>query len=84
MLCLRQAEEGEREAGETDEQFEERVLNRRAAQLFAVMRPKLAAGLALAFTELAPRHNNRKQVCTFVPSRFTSALSRYIFRYFGV
>ncbi|XP_037296888.1 double-strand-break repair protein rad21 homolog isoform X1 [Manduca sexta] len=56
------AEEGEREAGETDEQFEERVLNRRAAQLFAVMRPKLAAGLELSFTDLAPRHNNRKQV----------------------
>ncbi|XP_073952538.1 RAD21 cohesin complex component verthandi isoform X2 [Choristoneura fumiferana] len=55
-------EEGEREAGETDEQFEERVLNRRAAQLFAAMRPKLAAGNELAFNELAPRHNNRKQV----------------------
>ncbi|RVE50126.1 hypothetical protein evm_005149 [Chilo suppressalis] len=56
------AEEGEREAGETDEQFEERVLNRRAAQLFAAMRPKLAAGLQLGFNDLAPRHNNRKQV----------------------
>ncbi|CAB3235458.1 unnamed protein product [Arctia plantaginis] len=55
-------EDGEREAGETDEQFEERVLNRRAAQLFAVMKPKLAMGLQLTFTELAPRHNNRKQV----------------------
>lgn len=55
-------EEGEREAGETDEQFEERVLNRRAAQLFAVMKPKLAEGLQLSFIELAPRHNNRKQV----------------------
>ncbi|KAJ8724526.1 hypothetical protein PYW08_016000 [Mythimna loreyi] len=56
------AEEGEREAGETDEQFEERVLNRRAAQLFAVMKPKLSAGLQLTFTDLAPRHNNKKQV----------------------
>lgn len=56
------AEEGEREAGETDEQFEERVLNRRAAQLFAVMRPKLAASLRLQFSDLAPHHNNRKQV----------------------
>ncbi|KAL0831956.1 hypothetical protein ABMA28_001459 [Loxostege sticticalis] len=56
------AEEGEREAGETDEQFEERVLNRRAAQLFAVMRPKIAAGMQLTFVDLAPRHNNRKQV----------------------
>lgn len=59
-------EEGEREAGETDEQFEERVLNRRAAQLFAVMKPKLAEGLQLSFNELAPRHNNRKQVTTFL------------------
>lgn len=61
VICY-QAEEGEREAGETDEQFEERVLNRRAAQLFAVMKPKLSAGLQLTFTDLAPRHNNRKQV----------------------
>lgn len=55
-------EEGEREVGETDEQFEERVLNRRAAQLFAVMKPKLSDGLQLPFSDLAPRHNNRKQV----------------------
>ncbi|KAM3966932.1 RAD21 cohesin complex component verthandi isoform 2-T2 [Aphomia sociella] len=61
-LTPENAEEGEREAGETDEQFEERVLNRRAAQLFAVMRPKLAVGLQLSFAELAPAHNNRKQV----------------------
>lgn len=61
-LTPENAEEGEREAGETDEQFEERVLNRRAAQLFAAMRPKLAAGLQLSFTDLAPSHNNRKQV----------------------
>ncbi|CAH0723863.1 unnamed protein product, partial [Brenthis ino] len=51
-----------REAGETEEQYEERVLNRRAAQLFAAMRAKLAAGRALAFIEIAPTHNNRKQV----------------------
>ncbi|XP_026330257.1 double-strand-break repair protein rad21 homolog isoform X2 [Hyposmocoma kahamanoa] len=61
-LSHEQMEEGEREAGETDEQFEERVLNRRAAQLFAVMKPKLAEGLQLSFADLAPRHNNRKQV----------------------
>lgn len=62
IVIVLQPEEGEREAGETDEQFEERVLNRRAAQLFAAMRPKLAAGNELAFNDLAPRHNNRKQV----------------------
>ena len=51
-----------REAGETEEQYEERVLNRRAAQLFTAMRPKLAAHRVLDFADLAPRHNNRKQV----------------------
>ncbi|XP_059053548.1 double-strand-break repair protein rad21 homolog isoform X2 [Achroia grisella] len=61
-LTPENADEGEREAGETDEQFEERVLNRRAAQLFAVMRPKLAVDMQLSFADLAPRHNNRKQV----------------------
>ncbi|XP_050349066.1 double-strand-break repair protein rad21 homolog isoform X2 [Nymphalis io] len=64
-LSVENAEEGgreTREAGETDEQFEERVLNRRAAQLFAALRGKLAARLALAFADLAPPHNNRKQV----------------------
>ncbi|XP_072929287.1 uncharacterized protein vtd isoform X2 [Epargyreus clarus] len=61
-LSIDNQDEGSREAGETDEQFEERVLNRRAAQLFSAMRPKLAAGLQLAFADLAPRHNNRKQV----------------------
>ncbi|KAG7309962.1 hypothetical protein JYU34_004477 [Plutella xylostella] len=55
-------DENEREAGETDEQFEERVLNRRAAQLFTVMRPRLAAAERLAFRDLAPTHNLRKQV----------------------
>ncbi|XP_039750249.1 uncharacterized protein LOC120626690 isoform X2 [Pararge aegeria] len=64
-LSVENPEESEREAreaGETEEQFEERVLNRRAAQLFSAMRPKLVTGLELSFAELAPRHNIRKQV----------------------
>ncbi|CAK1579217.1 unnamed protein product [Parnassius mnemosyne] len=52
----------EREAGETEEQFSERVLNRRAAQLFAAMRPALAARRSLPFADVAPPHNTRKQV----------------------
>ncbi|XP_068623261.1 double-strand-break repair protein rad21 homolog isoform X2 [Battus philenor] len=60
-LSVENGEEGSREAGETEEQFSERVLNRRAAQLFAAMRPKLAPGNTLTFLDLAPRHNNRKQ-----------------------
>ncbi|XP_045496422.1 double-strand-break repair protein rad21 homolog isoform X1 [Colias croceus] len=65
-LSVENGEEGRggewREAGETEEQFEERVLNRRAAQLFALMRPRLHAHDALSFADLAPPHNNRKQV----------------------
>ncbi|XP_053605988.1 double-strand-break repair protein rad21 homolog isoform X2 [Plodia interpunctella] len=56
------ASEASREAGETDEQFSERALNRRAAQLLAAVRPRLPPGLALCFADLAPPHNNRKQV----------------------
>ncbi|XP_045514622.1 double-strand-break repair protein rad21 homolog isoform X1 [Pieris brassicae] len=65
-LSVENPEEGRdsewREAGETDEQFEERVLNRRAAQLFSLMKPKLIGEASIMFAELAPRHNNRKQV----------------------
>lgn len=56
-------EQEEREVGETDEQFSERVLNRRAAQLFNLIKPKLMEeNSSITFIELAPRHNNRKQV----------------------
>ncbi|CAK1543929.1 unnamed protein product [Leptosia nina] len=65
-LSVENPEEGRdsewREAGETDEQFEERVLNRRAAQLFSLMKPKLLAEPSITFVDLAPRHNTRKQV----------------------
>ncbi|XP_050666844.1 double-strand-break repair protein rad21 homolog isoform X2 [Leptidea sinapis] len=55
--------EGEwREAGETEQQFEERVLNRRAEQLFSLMKPRLLAQNNIMFADLAPPHNNKKQV----------------------
>lgn len=49
---------------ETDEQFEERVLNKRAAHMYSVIKSKFAPedpGAGLYLSELTLR-NNRKQV----------------------
>lgn len=48
---------------ETDEQFEERVLNKRAYQMFTVVRSKLQHANQITFSEMAHR-NSRKQVFT--------------------
>lgn len=50
---------------ETDEQFEERVLNKRAAQVFNSVKTKLLPLDKLLFTEITIRHN-RKQVGGFI------------------
>lgn len=47
---------------ETDEQFEERVLNKRAAQLFMSVKTKFQKQDQLYISDMA-RNNNRKQVC---------------------
>lgn len=47
---------------ETDEQFEERVLNKRAAQMFLAVRARLQKKDSLYLSEMTMR-NNRKQVC---------------------
>lgn len=46
---------------ETDEQFEERVLNKRAAQMFVSVRAKMQKQDSLYLSEMTYR-NNRKQV----------------------
>lgn len=46
---------------ETDEQFEERVLNKRAAQMFVTVRARLQKQENLQLSEMTYR-NNRKQV----------------------
>lgn len=51
---------------ETDEQFEERVLNKRAAQVFNSVKSKLLPLDKLLFTEITIRHN-RKQVGGLIP-----------------
>lgn len=48
---------------ETDEQFEERVLNKRAAQMFVTVRARLQKQDNLQLSEMTYR-NNRKQVRT--------------------
>lgn len=56
----------EQQVDETDEQFEERVLNKRAYQMFTVVRSKLQTTEQITFTEMCHR-NSRKQVyvCLF-------------------
>lgn len=49
---------------ETDEQFEERVLNKRAAQMFVAVRTRMQKSDSLYLSDLTIK-NNRKQVCTF-------------------
>lgn len=46
---------------ETDEQFEERVLNKRAAQMFVTVRTRLQNKDQLLLSDMTYR-NNRKQV----------------------
>lgn len=48
---------------ESDEQFEERVLNKRAYQLFTTVKDKLKHNHSIAFTDMCHR-NVRKQVST--------------------
>lgn len=49
---------------ETDEQFEERVLNKRACQMFSVVKSKLYRSDSLYLSEMTQR-NTRKQVRKF-------------------
>lgn len=48
-------------ADETYEQFEERVLNKRAAAMYHLVRAKLQMSSQIPFSEMAVR-NNKKQV----------------------
>ncbi|XP_063909003.1 double-strand-break repair protein rad21 homolog isoform X2 [Zophobas morio] len=50
----------EQQQDETDEQFEERVLNKRAYQMFTVVRSKLATTNQITLTEMCYK-NNKKQ-----------------------
>ncbi|KAJ8909811.1 hypothetical protein NQ315_015304, partial [Exocentrus adspersus] len=50
----------EQQVDETDEQFEERVLNKRAYQMFTVVRQKLQQQDQLTLSEMCHR-NNKKQ-----------------------
>lgn len=60
---------------ETDEQFEERVLNKRAAQMFVSVRTKLHKQDSILLSEMTYR-NNRKQVSCL--NTFFSLLSLFL------
>lgn len=50
---------------ETSEQFEERVLNKRAAQLFYAVKSRMVKQECLLLSELTVK-NSRKQVCKII------------------
>jgi cohesin complex subunit SCC1 len=52
-------------ADETYEQFEERVLNKRAATMYNLVRAKMQLSDSIPFSDMAFR-NNKKQVCEFL------------------
>lgn len=60
MFLLQQPGDEQME-NETDEQFEERVLNKRAAQMFVSVRARLQKQDSIHLSEMTYR-NNRKQV----------------------
>lgn len=58
---------------ETDEQFEERVLNKRAAQMFVSVRARLQKQDSIQLSDMTYR-NNRKQVIWYFHSFLRQSL----------
>lgn len=52
----------EQASDETYEQFEERVLNKRAAQMFHIIKSKMEVDSSIHFSSMCTSRNNRKQV----------------------
>lgn len=61
LFCVNQQPGDEQLENETDEQFEERVLNKRAAQMFVSVRARMQTVDHMYLSEMTQR-NNRKQV----------------------
>ena len=61
MASIKAAEEEQMQEGETIEEFEDRVLNKRAGHLNKILQSKFEENMSLQFHELT-RRNIRKQV----------------------
>lgn len=61
MASIRAAEEEQMQEGETIEEFEDRVLNKRAGHLNHILQSKLEDSMTIHFSDLTKR-NVRKQV----------------------
>ena len=61
MASIKAAEEEQMQEGETIEEFEDRVLNKRAGHLNLLLQAKLKESMTMHFSELT-RRNLRKQV----------------------
>lgn len=66
---------------ETDEQFEERVLNKRAAQMFVSVRARMLKTDHLYLSEMTTK-NSRKQVLPKSPRPLIPSISKSSF-FFG-
>lgn len=65
LVFLNQQQPGDEQMeNETDEQFEERVLNKRAAQMFVSVRARMQKVDSIYLSEMTVK-NNRKQVRPF-------------------
>lgn len=64
---------------ETDEQFEERVLNKRAAQMFLSVRARLQKQDSIQLSDMTYR-NNRKQVILRLSIQIDVKLSYHLFK----
>lgn len=75
FLCFQQPGE-EQQENETDEQFEERVLNKRAAQMFVAVRSRLNKKDPIYLSEMTYK-NNRKQVSVGFLLSIVSCLAQF-------
>lgn len=80
MFLLQQPGDEQME-NETDEQFEERVLNKRAAQMFVSVRARLQKQDSIHLSEMTYR-NNRKQVIIIYTLFYNLQIFSSIFDFF--
>lgn len=66
---LQQQATDEQQVDETIEQFEERVLNKRAAQLFVSVRSRLLKTDEMVLSDMTHRNNKKQVRLSFSPER---------------
>lgn len=65
---------------ETDEQFEERVLNKRAYQMFSLVKSKLNRNESLYWTEMTQRNTRKQVMCNAVSAKLFLLICSFVHR----